>query len=412
MSDEETPEINPMHRIPHFDRLTHRSPGRVVLFCAALLASTTALAGAAADASDTRYVSARLPILGRSVELGANRPAGLSPAASTMAPAGRPANTWTKLANLPNAVVHDVAFADATTGYAAAEEGQIWQTTNGGQAWTEILNRGYPYYYYGIYVTGKKVVASGFDDSNSEAILSQSNDGGKTWGADTVLGTNAWAGRVRFTHGLGHGLAMSGEGLADPNAAWSTIKPNQWTQNTPDPGGGWFGYQFTLLKDQTAYASGINYCKSADTGATWTCGPPADSVFDGPTEFVSDKIGWTGGGEISPDVAGWLHRTTDGGTKWSGRVLNAPWPIREITFLSKTIGWAAGGNIYSGVGGIYYSADGGKTWALDTNTGDEVGSCADEVIGDGSQTQIWCIGDAYNGSSFSSNVYSTVVATP
>ena len=61
VSDEETPEINPMHRIPHFDRLTHRSPGRVVLFCAALLASTTALAGAAADASDTRYVSARLP---------------------------------------------------------------------------------------------------------------------------------------------------------------------------------------------------------------------------------------------------------------------------------------------------------------------------------------------------------------
>jgi photosystem II stability/assembly factor-like uncharacterized protein len=180
---------------------------------------------------------------------------------------------------------------------------------------------------------------------------------------------------------------------------------------TPDPNGGWFGYQFTLLKDQTAYASGINYCTSANIGATWTCGPPADSVYDGPTEFVSDKIGWTGGGEISPNVEGWLHRTTDGGASWSGRVLGTAWPIREIEFLNRKVGWATGGNIYSTVGGIYYSADGGKTWSQDLTTEDEIGSCAYQNIANG-QTQIWCIGDAYNGNSFSSNVYSTTVTTP
>ncbi len=367
------------------------------------------LLAASPDLALSRYVTARVPVAGPSVEVGAVRPAGLSPRGAEMTPAGHPANTWTKLATLPGAVVHDVAFASATVGYAAAELGQVWETTNGGASWTRILNRGFPYYYYGIAANGKTVFASGFDDSTGTAILSESKDGGKTWQADVTLSTNAWAGRVRFTQATKYGLAMNGEGLGNPNAAWWRIKPGQWAQVTPDPSGGWFGYQFTLLKDHTAYASGINYCKSSDTGATWTCGPPADSVFDGPTEFVSDTIGWTGGGEISPNVEGWLHRTTDGGAHWSGRVLNSPWPIRQITFLNKKVGWAAGGNIYTGVGGIYFSSDGGKTWALDTDTGDEVGACADEPVANG-QTQVWCIGVADNNNVFSSNVYSTTIA--
>ena len=381
--------------------------------CATILLCASSLPNPAIsnDAVSIRYVSARIPINGRSVETGAVRPVGLAPRAAAISPAGHPANSWTKLASLPGATVHDVAFASPTVGYAAAELGQIWETTDGGNTWTKILNRGFPYYYYGIQATGQTVVASGFDDSNSEAILSESQDGGQTWSPDKVLSSNAWAGRVRFTHKLADGLAMSGEGLANPNAAWWRIKPGKWAQVTPDPNGGWFGFQFTLLKDQTAYASGITYCKSADTGATWSCAPPADSVFDGPTEFVTDNVGWTGGGEISPQVEGWLHRTTDGGATWSGRVLNSPWPIREVEFLNKKVGWAAGGDIYSNVGGIYFSSDGGKKWNLDVDTGDEVGSCAYQPLGTG-QTQVWCIGDAYNGSTFSSNVYSTVVATP
>jgi photosystem II stability/assembly factor-like uncharacterized protein len=367
-----------------------------------------ALSGVPALAS-TYHLSARIPLSGPSRNIGAVRP-GEPGAAHSITPAAHPTNAWTKLANLPGAVVHDVAFASPAVGYAAAELGQVWKTNDGGNTWTEILNRGFPYYYYGIAVSGTHIVASGFDDSNSEAILTESNDGGNTWKTDEVLSTNAWAGRVRFTHLLKDGLAMSGEGLANPNAAWWRAKPGSWAQVTPDASGGWFGYQFTLLKDQTAYASGIQFCTSANTGASWSCGPSADSVYDGPTEFVSDQVGWTGGGEISPNVEGWLHRTTDGGQTWSGRVLNTAWPIREIEFLNRKVGWAAGGNIYSDVGGIYYSSDGGKTWSQDLSTQDEIGSCASEKLG-GGQVQIWCIGDAYNGQSFSSNVYSTTVTT-
>lgn len=368
------------------------------------------LCGTPSLAATAYHLTLRIPMNGPSKDVGAVRPE-VPGIAHPLTPVGHPTNTWTKLANLPGATVHDVAFASPTVGYAAAELGQIWKTTDGGNTWTEVLNRGFPYYYYGIAVVGQKVFASGFDDTNSEAILTESNDGGSAWKADVVLSTNAWGGRVRFTHRAKVGLAMSGEGLANPNAAWWRVKPAKWTQVTPDPSGGWFGYQFTLLKDQTAYASGIQFCTSINTGATWTCGPPADSVFDGPTEFVSDLVGWTGGGEISPQVEGWLHATTDGGKTWSGRVLNTAWPIREIDFLSKKAGWATGGDIYSNVGGIYFSSDGGKTWSQDLATQDEIGSCASENLGNG-QTQVWCIGDAFNGQSFSSNVYSATVTTP
>jgi len=380
-----------------------------------LLLSTTLLTGTTtiASAAATRYVSARIPVIGAAREIGATRPPGLSPAPASMTPAGAPANSWTQLATLPGAVVHDVAFSSASTGFAAAELGQVWRTTDGGKTWAMVLNRNFPYYYYGISVKGNEVIASGFNDDNSEAILTISHDGGAKWGKDIVLSTSAWGGRVRYVHGGMDGLAMNGEGLANPgpNAAWWTTAKNSWAQVTPDPNGGWFGYQFTLLSDQTAYASGINYCSSQNTGATWSCGPSADSVFDGPTQFVSDKIGWTGGGEISPNVAGWLHTTTDGGAHWSGRVLTTAFPIRQIEFLNKKIGWAAGGNVYSGVGGIYYSADGGKTWSLDVTTGAEMDACANASPGNG-QTQVWCIGYTQANGNFTSAVYSTTVPTP
>lgn len=380
--------------------------------CAAAIAAVAMCAPGVA-AKSVRHVSGRAHIIGDSAESWAMRPAGLAPSASQMTPKGRPSNSWTKLATLAGAVVHDVAFVSPSVGYAAAELGQVWKTSDGGAHWTAILNRGFPYYYYGVDAAGHTVIVSGFNDSTGEAILSRSDDDGASWRSDVVLSSTAWAGRVRFAKGLKHGLVMNGSGSSgtDPNIAWWSAKADAWRSDVPDPEGGWFGNQFTLLKDRKAFASGITFCKSGDAGATWSCAPPADSVFDGPTDFINDKVGWTGGGEISPQVAGWLHRTRDGGLTWSERVLNSPWPIREIDFLDKKVGWAAGGDVFSNAGGIYFSKNGGKSWTLDADTGDEMGACAHQPI-DGGRTQEWCIGFLFNGSSYASEVYATAVDTP
>jgi len=350
----------------------------------------------AADA--VRHISARTPIQGNSHELSADRTA---QPPTPFAPAKRTPNPWQKLATIPGAVIHDISFATQKVGFAAAELGQVWKTIDGGRTWTEVMNLNFPYYWYGVKaVTANDVVVSGFNDSNFEGIIRWSHDGGKTWTSDIVLTTAGWSDRVSFTDSQ-HGIVVDQLNLNAANAAHYTAdggaQDSDWTAVVPDPNGGWFGNQFSFLPNLHVRVAGITYCTSLNEGAAWTCTPSVDSVFDGPVFFANDRAGWVGGGEISPGVEGWVHRTTDGGRTWSGRTLDIGWPIREIFFLTPQIGWAAGGNVYSAVGGMYFSTDGGQTWSQDVNTGAEMSSCDGGHIG--ATGQVWCAGydSSFNG---------------
>lgn len=373
---------------------------RTLSLSAAMLGLLLA-SGFAADSANTFQTSQKLPVRGAGHAIGATRP--LEP--GHIQPASKPpagANPWVLQATLSGAVIHDISFPTAQVGFAAAELGQVWRTSDGGNTWTEIVNLGFPYYFYGVHAfNANDVVISGFNDNNFQGIIRWSHDGGTTWTDDIVLTTVGWSDRVRFANSQ-DGLVMDQLNLDNPNYAHYTTDggagASDYTGVVPDPNGGWFGDEFSMLSDLRTRASGITYCDSPNGGQTWTCKPSIDSVFDGPTFFANDNNGWVGGGEISPQVEGWVHRTTDGGQTWSGRTLDIPWPIREIYFLNPTIGWAAGGNIYSNAGGIYYSNDGGQTWSLDLNSnGVEVSSC-DSAPGP-TFVNVWCAGyDAnFNG---------------
>ena len=58
-------------------------------------------------------------------------------------------NSWRLQATL-SGVVTDLAFPSATVGYAAAELGRVWKTTDGGETWNSIMDLGFPYYWYGV----------------------------------------------------------------------------------------------------------------------------------------------------------------------------------------------------------------------------------------------------------------------
>jgi photosystem II stability/assembly factor-like uncharacterized protein len=379
----------------------------LIVSAAAATCMSPIVAFAQTDTATVHHVAGRTPVRGPSREISADRPADLN-VRPAIGYANPKANPWKLQATLGGAVIRDISFPTALVGYAAAELGQVWKTTNGGSKWTEIVNLGFPYYWYGVKaVTAKKVAISGFNDSTGEGILRWSHDGGKTWTPDIVLTRTGWSFRVRFANPK-DGLVLGGLNTKAPNAAHYTIdggaRASDWTEVVPDPNGGWFGNQFSLLPNLHARASGITYCDSADGGAHWTCSTSSiDSVFDGPVFFVSDKTGWVGGGEISPKVEGWVHRTVDGGKTWSARTLDDPWPIREIRFVTPKIGWAAGGNIYSKVGGMYFSRNGGKTWSLDANTGAEMASCDSKRIG--TKFQVWCAGFKNVNNSFNGVVY-------
>ncbi len=280
-----------------------------------------------ADNTIVRHIASRAPVQGLSRDLSADRPADLNaqPAIDHVSPK---ANPWKLKATLPGAVIHDISFPTALVGYAAAELGQVWKTTNGGSKWTEIMNLSFPYYWYGVKaLTAKDVVVAGFNDSTGAGIIRWSHNGGKTWTPDIVLTTTGWSFRIRFANKK-DGLVLDGVDFKTPNRAHYTTdggaQASDWTEVVPDPNGGWFGNQFSLLTNLHARASGITYCDSADGGANWTCGPSIDSVFDGPVFFANDKSGWVGGGEISPkgSKVGCIAQLTVG-----RRGAPAPWTI-------------------------------------------------------------------------------------
>ncbi|MFZ0770958.1 MAG: hypothetical protein WCA49_13975 [Candidatus Sulfotelmatobacter sp.] len=364
----------------------------------ALLIMAPIFSAAQDSAPLAHHVSGTVPVQSSpsTRALSADRP--LVPAAKPLleSPKG---HDWQLQATLPGTIIHDMAFASPSIGYAVAEGGQVWKTTNGGNAWSEIFNLGYPYYFYGVYaLTADDIVVSGFYDSSTfYSLIRWSQDGGTTWSDDIVLPTTGWAQRVRFPN-TNDGLIMDLIGDSAGNLAQYTTDggatPTDWTNVVDNTDGGWFGLEFSELTNLHARASGINFCSSPNGGKNWSCGPSVDSVFDGPVFFLNDTYGWVGGGEISPNVEGWSHVTTNGGKTWSGRTLDGPWPIREILFLTDKIGWATGGNLYTNVGGIYFSGNGGQTWSVDLTTNAEMDACAKQPANPG--YHVWCAG--YDGS--------------
>ena len=313
---------------------------------------------------------------------------------------------WTALQTV-SGVVKAVSFVNPDVGYMAAELGVVYKTTNGGANWTTVLNLGFPYYWYGIHTfTPEKVLIAGFNNTTGDGILRWTYDGGVTWSNDIIIAPAPfnWLMGLDFADSL-HGLAVgsilsSGSVFITDNGGTDST---DWTEVVADPTQGWFAGNFTMRTDGKYYITGISFCSSTDFGITWTRRNSIDNVFDGGVSFPDDLHGWTGGGSISPTVEGWVHRTTDGGTTWSGRILSTPYPVRVVYFFDSQLGIAQGGEVNSGIGGIWESTDGGLNWTEAATTGLEMGSIDWKRVSNDS-IDVWSVG--YTGSGgFHSVVY-------
>jgi len=335
------------------------------------------------------------------------------PAAGPATPAAGPATPAASLtAGFPwvlqaqnDAVFTDLSMADATHGFASAELGRVYRTTDGA-TWQLVMNIGFPHYWYGVHAfTADSVFITGFQNQTGAGIARWSANGGITWTADIVIDPANWLTINQFADRQ-HGVATAiGSGLTYVTTNGGATSAD-WTRVLADPTQGWFAGNFTFMPDNLhVYVTGISFCQSTNGGLSYSRRPSIDPVFDGGVCFPDVMRGWTGGGQISAPVSGWVHRTTDGGATWSARILNTPYPIRSLLFLDGSLGFAIGGNYFGAVGGIWSTTDGGLAWNLDTDTGCEMKGI-DWARVSSDSVSVWCAGSRSNlGRIYRTTVY-------
>ena len=319
--------------------------------------------------------------------------------------------SWVLKFTAGNKVFKDISFANNLTGYIVTELGGVYKTTNGGDNWVSVMNLGFPYYWYGVQALSQDtVIISGFNDNGDihTGIARWTFNGGATWTNDIILRIPngvGWTTRVHFFNantgiisaeysGAMHYTTTGGK----DSLSWNYVQVNSDL--------GWFAGNIDAQPNGNVYTTGIHFAHSTNFGLTWTSANSADNVFDGGVDFLdyNNLKGWTGGGSISPTSAGWVHRTTDGGTTWSARLNTFPFPIRAVKFFNDNTGLAIGGNLNSEAGGIYSTTDAGTTWNLDINTAAEMFSLDYRQISPDS-LDIWCVGSTGGGTGFTGKLY-------
>ena len=373
---------NPVLRRLELVRHTLLGRAGLALFSLCLI-SPTALFAASTVQQTIRAAEVEIDVIPKSGP-------GLADEGIALAPEQRGTGfSWTLL--LQNTAVYtDLSMADATHGFASAELGQVYRTVDG-TTWTQVMNLGFPHYWYGVHTFDPSTVfVSGFQNQTGDGIGRWSNDAGATWTNDLIIDPDNWLTISQFADRQ-HGVATAiGSGFTyyTTNGGNSA---SDWTRVLADPTQGWFAGNVTFRPDLHVYAAGISFCSSTDGGQTYTRRSSIDPVFDGGVSFPDPLHGWTGGGQISAPVQGWVHRTTDGGASWSGRILNPPYPIRSLLFLDESVGFAVGGNYFGAVGGIWSTTDGGDSWNLDVDTGCEMKGI-DWARVNADSVSVWCAG--------------------
>lgn len=325
--------------------------------------------------------------------------------------------SWNLNFTVPGKVFKDVSFVNPQLGYIVTELGAVYKTTNGGLNWVSKLNLGFPYYWYGVFaLSPDTVIISGFNNQGNihSGVIRWSYNGGTTWTPDITLFIPAgvgWLDKVHFFNqntgivfaGISGAIHFTTNGGRD-SASWNYVQVNSDLA--------WFAGNYDFQNSGDIYATGIHFAKSTNYGINWSTFPSADNVFDGGIDFFdnNNNYGWTGGGQISSPVSGWVHRTTDGGTTWSKRLNTFSYPIRALKFFNQNSGFICGGNVFSEEGAIYSTSDGGSNWSMDVNTSAEMFSINVVKLNQDS-IDLWCVGSTGSSTGFIGKAYKTRIGT-
>jgi photosystem II stability/assembly factor-like uncharacterized protein len=307
-----------------------------------------------------------------------------------------------------NALIRDIYFLNANTGYICGSQSlKLMKTTNGGLNWTNVPNLPVdPFSFKSIYALDENNVFLGTDINGSNGKILRTTDGAATWSIDILPGTT--------------GLVVNDIVFKDNNTGY-IASSNSYFAFTTNAGVSWTQAVFPISSQQLyeikITGSNVNvlgsyqaYYSTSNSGVTW------DSVrFNDPSNLnqpytsVAYSFDIKGLDQIVVGLNGKVNISNDGGTTWrnknysvgnnddtypaifalpgtsdvwagsefTGKVLHstnsgANWTIQQtsmntiindLIMVTPQVGYFTGGNAFNGQGGkTYRTIDGGANW--------------------------------------------------
>ena len=243
-----------------------------------------------------------------------------------------------RVSGLNSETLNGVSMISPTEGWAVADQGQIFHTTNGGVSWTRQTNP-----------SGDPLNAVSFADSQHGVIVGNSSlytvNGGQTW----LVGSGP----------LG---SMYGVDMIDANTGWAcggggvifktTNGGQSWvSQQTPIVGfDNLVGIDFVDGNHGWAVGQDGTIIATINGGVTWTMQNANTTSYFADVSFINPLEGWVVAGNL------FLH-TTNGGQTWAPQTVPANTWAYSVHFVDANNGWASGSQE-----NIVHTNDGGQTW--------------------------------------------------
>jgi photosystem II stability/assembly factor-like uncharacterized protein len=300
----------------------------------------------------------------------------------------------------------DIWFFDEKTGWLVNSSGQISQTTDGGDTWTQkkFINpnsQGFPYLRC-MGWANRKIGWVGAITTSKDIMLHRTTDGGETWTNLTNLPDSSPSGICGMfavdentVYGAGtNDPNLSGPGLlktTDGGANWTHVDLRQQADNLidvyfSDANTGWIVGGKNDPSCPTAGpgdATPSQYAqlkpvvlKTTDGGATWVNKAAGVAGFDcgewgWKIQFVDAMTGYVSLENFNTAA---ILKTTDGGETWvrvpivdaSGQSINTD--LEGVGFIDAQSGWVGGWS--ENFEGLFNSMtlDGGRSWVAQNNT--------------------------------------------